>query len=247
MSPWKWKHFVASVFALGLEYSLKNYMTHAIVVSKSDRNYLTKFFPQQHVSAVPIATEYKVLTRTQTKFVHSQTKVLIWVDLSVEHLRLSFLRLADFLRQNSKIISGFEFHVLCRKIHLDHMESEELNNFFHFVDWVPDLDEYLSSFDIAVLPDLVGTGLKNRLVDCVRNGLSVIATPAVLEGFSFKDKNDLLVYTEMNELESSLLLIRDDHDLRQKLSANATKTLLKDHGFENVKLEWRYVLEKVIH
>lgn len=84
-----------------------------------------------------------------------------------------------------------------------------------------DLPSFLGTFDIIILPDLNGSGLKNRAVQSIGSGASVVATSIAAEGLSGELKAAIHVIGTHDELGESLDRIFADIEGARKMACAA--------------------------
>lgn len=240
--PNKPKYLLAGVFSRFLEAFLGFVSRAVIVVSPLDAKHLKRIIRGAEICSIPIVNEHDPKSSRKISSPDGLFKVLIWVDLNVEYLRESFTELADFIISTEQIFDRFEFVVLGRNLDSAFLEKYIQNARFVFVDWVENLDSFLQFFDLVVLPDKLGTGLKNRLLNCSANSVPIIATLAAAEGFTFQKDRDILIYDTYEEFSNYLLVAHNNISLRETLAANALAHSLSYYGFPNVSSKWSEIL-----
>lgn len=81
---------------------------------------------------------------------------------------------------------------------------------------VPDLRPWLSGSRTYACPMLTGTGIKNKLLEAMANGLPCVATPLALQGLSVTPGEQVLVGRDEHELAGHLgRLLSDDKAAEQ--------------------------------
>jgi len=90
-----------------------------------------------------------------------------------------------------------------------------------FVDWVDELDNFIAGFDFVLLPDQVGTGLKNRTVRVLSAGCAVLGTPQAFEGIAVEPGVHALIASNWTDWLQSISNLVTDTQLREKLAASA--------------------------
>jgi hypothetical protein len=83
-----------------------------------------------------------------------------------------------------------------------------------YLDWVPDFDGLLSAADVVVLPDAVGTGLKNRTVRALGQGRAVIGSPSAFEGIAIVNREHAFISETAKEMLSGVIELLGDEGLK---------------------------------
>ena len=63
-------------------------------------------------------------------------------------------------------------------------------------DYCEDLDRFLEEYDIVILPDKAGSGIKNRTIKAAIEGKIILCRPEALEGFDIPDKSKVAALYE---------------------------------------------------
>ncbi|WP_169834678.1 glycosyltransferase [Nocardioides dokdonensis] len=117
-----------------------------------------------------------------------------------------------------------------------------------FVDWVTDLQAALSSSDVILLPDTVGTGLKNRSIQALGSGACAVGTTVAFEGTDVLDGIHAVVRNAPHMLaESALALTVESHAHRAALSQAARKFVDANYSPEGVLDQWVELYREAMH
>jgi glycosyltransferase involved in cell wall biosynthesis len=119
-------------------------------------------------------------------------------------------------------LGHFKFHILGTKI------PEEFNQYFNEniiyagrkLD--KELDLFLDTMDIALIPSLMGAGMQQKIFEPLARGIPTVASPRGIAGYPFKKDTHLLFARTPEEFVEALVRLRDV-ELRKKLSENAQK------------------------
>lgn len=174
-------------------------------------------------------------------------RVIFYADLRVEHMNTAFkLAIQGVSRLPGPILKRFRFSVLGRvnSVDVGVKLPPQLN--IEFVPFVDDYISFLRSADIVVLPDGVGTGIKNRVVQAMALGRAVVATQAAVEGTLVVDGLHALVVDAPGKVADGLLRLLDDRDLGRKIAVEGGKLMIDNHHAEVVIRAWMREFERVL-
>jgi glycosyltransferase involved in cell wall biosynthesis len=222
------------------------------VVSDSDRDYLIKRFGHKNTVSIPVmlpaaidpavpscADEVEPTTGS-IKSIGSVRKGVVFADFRFAHMRSAFLDLVEnVIRPALSDGCPVELEVLGRsgvdgKI-LD--VCRELN--IEFRAWVDDYITYLRAFDFVIIPDKVGTGLKNRTIQCMALGLPVLGTEVAFEGIPAVNGFHAIVARDGAEMICGLNDIVRSSEFRHGMSVRAREFALSRYGCAAVASAWR--------
>lgn len=139
---------------------------------------------------------------------------------NVRHNReaLEFL-LRDIAPRVSALAPGkFIFHILGAKVPRD-MERYFKDNIV-YEGYVEDLDAFLEKMDIAVIPSLFGAGMQQKIFEPLARGIPTIASSRGIAGYSFKDREHLLLADSKQDFTDAILALRNVK-LRKEISSNS--------------------------
>jgi glycosyltransferase involved in cell wall biosynthesis len=109
---------------------------------------------------------------------------------------------------------------------------------------VPEMRPWLSKARVYACPMVSGTGIKNKLLEAMANGLPCVATPLAVRGLDVGSGRELLIATDEKALAANLLSVLTDERLAERIGAAAREYVLRHHGwnavgraYENLYLE----------
>ena len=211
------------------------------VVSQEDANYLKARRKKAHVRPIPVAVpiHFDPVSDATEKYFERKTG-MIFMDLRQPHLRSSFLW---FIQNVYRPVCSEEclcdLLVLGRTSGDPELEQVCLGLPIRFVPWVEDLDGTFAAVDFVIVPDQVGTGIKNRVVQAMAAGKPVVGTPIAFEGIPALNGIHALVVNGPDEMARVLIELCKQSDLRELLGKNARKLIVKQFGKESVQESWR--------
>ncbi len=133
-------------------------------------------------------------------------------------LALVLKEIAPLLRAQAP--GEFVLHVLGSKV------PEEYKKYFTndcvYEGYVENLDTFLSTMDVALMPSLMGAGQQQKIFEPLARGIPTITAPRALAGYDFTQDVEYLGATTPQEYTAALLLLRNKA-LREMLSGAASQ------------------------
>jgi glycosyltransferase involved in cell wall biosynthesis len=113
-----------------------------------------------------------------------------------------------------------------------------------YVERVDDLDSFVSGFQVVVLPDLGGTGQKNRCFDALRLGRCVAGLAEVFRDLPESAARYYLLCKTGDELARRVLNVLRDGTY-QEVGSRAARLFAEHLGPESFRAKWVEVVESV--
>lgn len=138
----------------------------------------------------------------------------------VKHNRkaLEFLLRKIIPLVNQKAAGKFIFHIIGRKFPKAFQQYVADNVVVE--NFVPDYEVAMADMDIALIPNLAGRGMQQKIFEPLVRGIPTITSSRGLAGYPFKDNQHLLLAETAEEYAARLIRMQD-YKLRQALSAQA--------------------------
>ncbi len=111
---------------------------------------------------------------------------------------------------------------------------------------VDDMGDALAVGTVYVCPMVAGTGIKNKLLEALANGLPCVASPLAIRGTSLTDGVDVLVGESAEEVADLIVRLLLDDDLRIRLSSAGRKYVADHHSWSSVANRFSQVYEELI-
>lgn len=103
---------------------------------------------------------------------------------------------------------------------------------------VASMPPWLSSAGAYACPMLTGTGIKNKLMEAMANGLACVATPLAVQGIAAAAGREILVGSTAEELAEHLVGVLRDPSLADRLGAAGRDHVRAHHGWASVAAEY---------
>jgi glycosyltransferase involved in cell wall biosynthesis len=233
----KCRELLAAGLAFLLEASLNDKHATWVVVSESDADYLRRVHGHSQTMAIPV-----MLPELPSPLAHDVADaivVTVYADLREKHMWEAFERLAArVLRPACEALPGLRVQVLGRLLPSDDQLARLPKLPVTFAGWSEDHLGDLQRSDIVVLPDQVGTGLKNRAVQCLGLGCAIVGTSVAFEAIPVTSGNEALVVNTDGEMLDALLLLSNNASLRAQVRRSASTFARTRYGQRQVMDKW---------
>ena len=217
------------------------------LVSYKDANYLQDRLPQVRVVAIPVAIPMNIGRIPDVETDRRSRRVgVVFMDLKEAYLRDSFLWFISSVYRPliargccfdllvlGRISEDFELEKLCQDLPVT------------LLDRVDDYLALLASADFIIIPDLTGTGLKNRVIQGMALGRPVVGTPTAFEGIPALNGVHALIASTADEMITGLITLCDRPELRKSLGKKAQELVNEEYGIELAKNRWRDLYNSV--
>lgn len=107
------------------------------------------------------------------------------------------------------------------------------------------MEPWLSSGSVYVCPMVSGTGIKNKLLEAMANGIACVATPLAVQGMEVRQGEDLLVGASPAELAARVSKLLADRDGARTLGEAARDYVTEHHSWAAVARAYERVYEAV--
>ena len=94
---------------------------------------------------------------------------------------------------------------------------------------VEDMAESLSGATIYLCPMISGTGIKNKLLEAMANGLPCVATPLAVRGMKIRPGVDVLIESAGERFAEATIRLLEDEGLRQRIGQAGFEYVSRSH------------------
>jgi hypothetical protein len=233
----KMKHAMAACGYLALEIRLNRRGATWHVVSAVDADHLRRRYRRAEIVSIPVMAP-PVLPISPAGHTHPRPQVLIYGDLRQPHMAAGFIDIARTALTRPEV-SGCEVTVLGRAPETSFRSQLPPQVKVSFIEWAPDPAAVLRESDVVILPDPVGTGLKNRAIQAMAAGKLLIAMPAGLEGIPARHQVHALVAQTPDTVGAHLVRALTDPDIIPRLGAAGHELVRQHFDPQSVVQQWR--------
>jgi glycosyltransferase involved in cell wall biosynthesis len=120
----------------------------------------------------------------------------------------------------------------------------ELENVEVFAD-VPDMSVWLSRAGVYICPMVSGSGVKNKLLEALANGLPCVATPLATRGTRITPGRDVLVGVDEEELAAHVVELLRNPQAAASLGSAGLRYVVENHSWPAVARAYERVYQDV--
>lgn len=111
---------------------------------------------------------------------------------------------------------------------------------------VPEIRTWLSRAGIYVCPMVSGSGIKNKLLEALANGLGCIATPLATQGLSVTHGREVLVGSDEEELARHMVTLLKDPNAASALGRAGQRYVIENHSWVAVGRAYEHIYREVV-
>jgi len=218
------------------------------VVSRADKDYLQKLNHKIAIKVIPIQADEKYLTPIP-KSAEAQLEKTLFFNGNLSFRAISeglkfFLKdvFSEILRQ----IPNIKLLVTGRNASKDIIHDIANNPNIEFCEFVENYIDAIDNSTIVVLPDLGGTGLKNRLLAAMARQKVCVCSSSVLEGFDGIDGVHYFRCDSKDEYIQTIVNVLKDDVLRRKVGIEAMAFVMKNFSSTILKDKWNHLFLEII-
>ncbi|AGH43163.1 hypothetical protein C427_1054 [Paraglaciecola psychrophila 170] len=216
------------------------------LVSADDLSNISLDYPRATFIDIPVFFEvkdYKKYRRT-----NDVLSVLFWGDLNVPYLSEGFLFI---IKTVIPFVSNVELKVLGRTSKSVYLKNHDIDDVdfekIAFITWVDDVDVFISDFDIVILPDKNGTGLKNRTISSMMLGMTIVGSDFAFDGVAGEHGKDFFICNSQNEYIETLNLLQKNSETLAIVGKSANKTAEQNYSKDIVMKEWDELYRRLLN
>lgn len=102
--------------------------------------------------------------------------------------------------------------------------------------FVEELNSFLKTGDIAIMPILSGTGIKMKIFDYVLAGVPIVGTAKAFEGLEFEHNISAMIFDDVNEMFiDAIIELAENPQKREMLAINALKVVDRVYNRQEIK------------
>lgn len=236
-------NLVTSAIAFLFERSIVRLAATCHMVSPSDAEYFRRAHPKAGVIVIPILIPPNIMSFAESPHATIEDRpkrILVYTDLRSSGGHAALADFGTALRENGfdNDLTASEFRVLGRAA-----ASSELTKLMppstKFLEWVDDYVSELLAADVVVLPDVVGTGIKNRAVQSIALGCLVLGTDVAFEGIEVGPTVARLRFASNSKLVMGLKkTLENDHQESESLRGNSQAEIRTVFSPEAIVQKW---------
>jgi glycosyltransferase involved in cell wall biosynthesis len=207
-----------------------------LVVTQRDKDLLTTLCPQINCEVLPngVDTEYFSPMDVQEEFPSLVFVAEMGTLVNVHSILHFYDTIYPSIRQE---LPQIKLYLVGRKpsVEIINLAVDESVLVTGYVDSVK---PYIARSSIFVAPLILGTGIKNKVLEAMAMGKCVVTTSIGAQGINAVSGEDLIITDNPNEFATWVVNLLKDKQLRQKLGDNARRII-------ETKYSWKKIAERL--
>jgi glycosyltransferase involved in cell wall biosynthesis len=110
---------------------------------------------------------------------------------------------------------------------------------------VPDMRPWLSRAGVYVCPMLTGTGMKNKLLEAMANGLACVATPLAVQGLAVTHGQDILMGSTEEELARHVIRLIQEPVLADRIGVAGRAYVRSRHTWTSMAARYEQIYRQL--
>ncbi|WP_153009067.1 glycosyltransferase [Microbacterium testaceum] len=231
------KNVLAGVLYLGFEKRAAKRWRVWHFVSSSDAKHSQHRWPNVRAIIIPPMVPARLY---ELEAVPVPQDVLVFADLRQRYVRDAYLRYMAPAFQAPELAKRVRWKILGRVPADPELRSVEGDSLVEYLEWVDDYAQELKRARMVVLPDGIGSGIKNRFLQSLALGCVTIATPTAAEGVPAEDGKHFSSFDSPDDLPRLIARHLDHAQDDETLSSNAKLFARRAFHPEAVTSAWIY-------
>jgi hypothetical protein len=203
---------------------LVGYTDELLFNTMAGREY-AKFFPHPHYRYINKAIDFnknvlKVLISGKPD-VYTSTDASIFINDLVKHFDITLSYQLEIT-----------FHGKQWEPYFERLKESGYN--VKLVGWIESYAEFLSEFDIQILPISVGSGTKGKALDALSNGLLCIGSKIAFENIAVRPNESVLIYETPKDIRRILNYVISHRKECEIIAESGRCNVIKYHNGEYV-------------
>ena len=112
--------------------------------------------------------------------------------------------------------------------------------------FVPDIRPYLQQATVAVVPQVYGAGIQNKVLEAMACGLPVVTMRQAIAALDLKPNEDILVADDAETFAQQALRLLDSSTLRQIVSQNGYDYVQREHAWSQIGANLEMIYQAAI-
>lgn len=102
----------------------------------------------------------------------------------------------------------------------------------HVSGWMDDIREAYAQSRVFVAPMFIGSGLQNKLLEAMAQGLACVTSPLANNALGAKNGEEVLIAETPEEFADKILLLSTNHDEANRIGRKAKEFVRKNYAWE---------------
>ena len=214
-----------------------------LVVTQLDKALLESLNPRIRCNVIPIGVDVDYFSPGA---LHAQPSCLVFVSNMREPSAVAHV--LDFYREIFPLILRENPDV---RLYLVGRPSREITSLSSdpsvtVTGYVNDVRPYMAKSTVFVAPEVLGTGMKNKVLQAMSMGKPVVTTTAGARGIAAKSGEHLIVADNFDDFARETVSLLNDQSFRHRLGAHARSLMKERYSWETVSNTLNEVILNVL-
>lgn len=112
--------------------------------------------------------------------------------------------------------------------------------------YVNDVRPYIAKATVFIAPEVLGTGMKNKVLQAMSMGKAVVTTTTGARGIAVKNKEHLVIADNFNDFAKETVSLLNDQSARHRLGENARGLMEAQYSWEAVTKMLNQLLVEIV-
>jgi len=99
---------------------------------------------------------------------------------------------------------------------------------------VEDVRPYLAKSSVFIAPMIMGTGIKNKVLQAMAMGKAVVATSIAAQGINTTSGKDIFITDNPGDFARCIIRLCNDEQLRENMGREARELIVSQYSWENI-------------
>lgn len=235
------KQYLEYKTAQRVESRYSSYADVLHVVSEQEAEYLNARYPGVQTHDIPIALPDKFTD--QPSVPDRENTIIVLGNRNVPYIREGIKKYVfPTLDHLSKTFDGLEVVLLGRGT----MEiPDAFGDVVRQPGWVDDYTREVAKGSVAIVPDPIGSGIKNRTVQSMALGLPVIGTRYAFEGIKVDPELVGCKIDTASDVQTSIESLLANPEMRSAMGERGKKFANDNYNPDNIMASWRSLYHRI--
>ena len=216
-----------------LERTIFRHVNLVITVSDLDRKMLQSLCPEGHFAVVENGVDVGAFVPNPSAI---EPNSLIWLGgfhhyPNFEAVRFFLKEIYWRIKHNS---TGVKLYIVGGAVPESIKKMTSADPSIVITGYVNDPLHYIQRAALFVAPILSGGGTKLKVLEAMAVGKAIVSTSIGVEGIEGEDQEHFMVADNPEVFSSRVVSLLNDHDLRERLGANARKRAIEQYDWEAI-------------
>ncbi len=240
----KFKNFIHYIRVKKFEIDYYRKFDHCVVVSPRDASALNRYLPNLPVSIIANGVDFDYFQPIS----HALTSGDL-IFTGIMSYKPNIDAMLYFCRSILPLIEekmpGIKLYIV-GKDPAEQIKRLAINKNIIVTGYVEDLKTYMNKAAVYVCPLRMGSGIKNKVLEAMAMGISIVATSLSIEGIEAVPGRDIIVAGKPQEFANKVVELINSRPMRDHLAKNARKVIEEKYSWDSIAAKYEKIYEDII-